>query len=249
MPFTLVGWSESQETSGVLTNVAALADPHVRVIGDDIIIPRGLNRLAGIFAVGTTITLAQLVSPSLRRTLNLDITPLNVNAEPLVPTPWQNMLRNPIPLDEDEALNALVAEGAAAEQETVLAWLSDGPLQPVEGPIYTVRCTNATTLVAFAWTNGALTFSQSLPAGRYRIVGARAQSAGLIAYRFVFVGAPWRPGGIGYDAAGDKDDTQFRMGNMGVWGEFEHNIPPTVDFLSVSTDSAQVVHLDLQKVG
>jgi hypothetical protein len=39
------------------------------------------------------------------------------------------------------------------------------------------------------------------------------------------------------------------MGGWGVWGEFAHTAPPTVDFLSVSADTSEVVHLDLIKVG
>ena len=37
MVFTLIAYSESQDSS-TLTNVAALVDPHVRVVGDDIIV-------------------------------------------------------------------------------------------------------------------------------------------------------------------------------------------------------------------
>jgi hypothetical protein len=49
MAFTLIGYSETQDTSGNLTNVAALADPHVRVIGDDVIVPDDLNYLASAY--------------------------------------------------------------------------------------------------------------------------------------------------------------------------------------------------------
>ena len=72
MAFTLVGYTESQDTSNALTAVAALADPHVTINGDDIIIPE-LNQLLGIYASGTTITRAQLRSPSLRRVVNLEV--------------------------------------------------------------------------------------------------------------------------------------------------------------------------------
>ena len=145
--------------------------------------------------------------------------------------------------------NYLVAETASgAEQEYGLVWLTDGPAQPVTGEIFTVRSTNASTLTAAAWTNGALTFSQTLPKGRYRVVGMRAQSAGLVAARLVFIGYPWRPGVVGTDSAGDAAPDIFRAGRLGSWGEFDHNTPPSVDFLSVSADTSQIVHLDLQKV-
>jgi hypothetical protein len=35
------------------------------------------------------------------------------------------------------------------------------------------------------------------------------------------------------------------MGQLGEWGTFSHNTPPTVDFLSLSADTSQTVDLDL----
>ena len=45
--FTMIGYSESQDSSS-LVNVAALVDPHVRVVGDDIVVPSGLNYVGGV---------------------------------------------------------------------------------------------------------------------------------------------------------------------------------------------------------
>jgi len=101
--------------------------------------------------------------------------------------------------------------------------------------------------VANAWTNGALTFSQTLPRGTYQIVGMRANSAGLRAARLVVPGYSWRPGCIGCDADSDLAADRFRHGKAGVWAEFSHDAPPTVDFFSASADTAQVVLLDLIK--
>ena len=247
--FTMIGYSESQDTGGNLAYVAGLADQHVRVEGDNIVVPDEMPYLCGVLAVGATITQARIESPSLRRTLLLDLPEVNVAAEPVFPCPWSDLFRNPIPLDAFEPLRALVAEGATgAERETVIIWLGDGPQASVGGEIYTVRATSNTTLAQYVWTNGALTFDQTLPAGRYQVVGMRAESTGLIAARLVFVGLPWRPGVIGCDAAGDHIPPLFRRGALGVWGEFAHDQPPTVDFLSVSADTSEEVWLDLIKV-
>jgi len=146
-------------------------------------------------------------------------------------------------------LNAQAAEdGAGAQISNALAWLSDGPIAPVTGIMRTVRTTCAITLTAYAWSNGALTFDQTLPAGRYQIVGMRAESTGLIAARLVTPASPWRPGVIGFDAESDVEPDRFRYGRCGVFSEFDHDAPPTVDFLSVSADTAETVHLDLIKI-
>ena len=246
--FTLIGWQRNVNTGGVLTEIGALADQHVRVEENNIIVPRNMNSLLAAYHGAANATLAQLASPALRRVLLLDIAPINVGAEPLSPPPFVNKFYSPITLDEDEALRALVAGSeAAAERKVVLAWLGDGPQSPVSGEIFTVRATGATTLTAYAWSNVALTFTQTLPAGRYAVVGMKAESAGCIAARLVFVGGMWRPGCIGSDHVSDLSPEIFRHGALGVWGEFEHAQPPTVDFLSISADTSQVVYLDLVK--
>lgn len=244
--FTLVGYYESQDSAS-LTNVAALTDPHVRVVGDDIVIPSGLSYVGAVYGIGSAISRAQLVSPSIRRRYPFEVAPLEIAAEPADPIKFLPFFQSPIALDEDEALNFQAAEnGAGANASTGLVWLCDGATNPIVGTeIFTIRATNTTTLVANAWTNGALTFGDTLPAGEYALVGARGSSAGLVAFRFVFSQYPWRPGAIASDTVGELGHPIFRFGNLGTWGEFSHNTPPTVDFLSISADTSQIVDLDL----
>jgi hypothetical protein len=244
--FTLVGYTESQDSAS-LTNVAALSDPHIRVSGDDVIVPSALNYVGGVYAIGADTTRAQLVSPSIRRRYPFEIVPVEVAAEPADPVKMFPLFDNPLQLDPDESLNAQAAENnASSGRSTVLVWLCDGATSPITGAeIFTIRATNTSTLSTYAWTNGALTFNDTLPAGDYALVGARASSAGLIAFRFVFSQYAWRPGAIGMDTVGEVGAPIFRFGKLGVWGEFSHNTPPTVDFLSLSADTSQTVDLDL----
>ena len=249
MAFSLIGYSESQDTSGALSNVAALTDPHVRVIGDDVIVPDDINYLAAAYAVGASLTRASVVSPSIRRRYPHEVTPLDANVNPsnhFVFTPFSS----PIQLDAAEALNFQVAEnGAGSVRDTGLVWLSDGPFVPVTGSeVFTIRATGSTTLSTYAWTNCALTFNDTLPAGEYAVVGLQATSAGAIAARLVFTGSAWRPGVICTTVSTNVGNPMFRYGNMGVFGTFAHNTPPTVDFLSTSADTSQTVFLDLVMV-
>lgn len=249
MVFTTIAWSESQDTSAVLTQVAALADQHVTTSGDDILVPTFATNLGAVLAVGATISQAQMSSPSLRKSTLLDIGTLNIAAEPASPTSYARLFETPRPLTAGEGLRALVAESAAgAEQETVVAWLFGEPEALPAGEIQTIRLTGTTTLGAFAWTLCTLTLSQQLEAGTYAIVGMRAVSAGAIAARLVISGASHRPGVIAYDAASDIEDPIFRKGRLGSWGTFQHVYVPQVEFLSVSADTAETVHLDVVKV-
>jgi len=248
MPFTLVGWHESIDASAALTKIAALADPHIRVEGDNIVVP-SLNYLAGIYGLGTGLVRVQLDSPSLRKFLLYDVIPVDSGAEPASPigTLLHNRFRSPYPLDVNEQLSCAVLNGAL-QWTTVLVWLSDGALTPITGDFISVRATGTTTLSAYQWTNVAITFDQTLPAGRYAVVGFRYHSANAIAARLVFPGYAWRPGSIAADASNDVIHEIFRYGQLGNWGEFEHNTPPTVDCLARAADSTQAFYFDLLKV-
>lgn len=247
MPFTLVAFYESQTAATTLENVAAVADPHVRVEGDNIYVPIELPFLLAYYALSASLTQARLESPSLRRLSNIDIEPFDIATEPGTPPLLIDIHDVPKALEAREGLNLKVTTSAAA-LPVGLVFLGSGPIAPVVGEVFTVKATASATLTAYAWTNGALTFEQTLPTGRYQVVGMRAKSAGLIAARLVFSGYGWRPGCIGHDAYNDVPNDVFRAGRLGVWGEFNHDVPPTVDFLSISADTTEEIWLDLIKI-
>jgi hypothetical protein len=248
--FTLIGYSASQDSSGSLTTTAALADPHVRVSGNDISIPEQLANVAGVYAIGATMTRAALVSPSIRRRYPFEVFPIDASATPTDPWHFHDVAQSIIGLDVDESLNFQFAEsGAGAQRGSGLVWLSDGPISPdMVGEIFTIRATGTTTLATYAWTNCPLTFNDTLPAGTYEVLGMHAISTGAIAARLVFPQYAWRPGVIASTGANVYSGTTFRYGNYGVFGSFTHMTPPTVDFLSSSADTAQTVYLDLRMV-
>lgn len=245
--FTLVTFHETQPP-GTLVNVAGLTDPHVRVAADDIYVPDALPFLLAFMVVGDAyITQARLESPSLRRLANVDVCPIDLAPEPSSPPLLNSCLKNPKALEGSEGLN-LKATGSQAFRTFGLVWLGDGPITPVTGEIFTVKATASATLTAYAWSNAAITFEQTLPRGRYQIVGMKAKSAGLVAARLVIPGYAWRPGCLGCDAYSDVERQEFRRGEFGAWGEFDHDLPPTVDFLSVSADTAEEIWFDLIKI-
>jgi hypothetical protein len=247
MPFTLAGFYESTTGAVSAYPIDALADPHIRVSGDDLWIPSSLPQLAAYYALGSYITLGRIESPTLRTLTPIDVIPLDIGTEPGSPPLLIYAGHAPKPVGGGEALNFKFT-ATAADKLFGLVWLSDGPLAAAAGEIFTVKATASQTLTAYAWTNAALTFAQTLPSGRYQVVGMRAKSAGLIAARLVFPGYAWRPGCIGCDAYNDVERSEFRHGRMGVWGEFDHDVPPTVDFLSISADTSEEVWLDLIKI-
>jgi len=247
MPFTLAAFRQATTAAVTLSPIDALADPHIRVSGKDIWVPEALPMLAGYMALGATLTLGRLESPTLRALVPINVIPINASTEPLSPPACVLQPKTPKAIGGGEALN-FIATDTAADEIKCLVWFCDGPITPVTGEIFTVRAVATGTLTANAWTNLAITFDQALPKGRYQVVGMAAMSAGLVAARLVAPGYAWRPGCIGCDAVSDIPASEMRMGNMGVWCEFDHDLPPTVDFLSISADTNPVVWLDLIKI-
>ena len=250
--FTLIGFYEAQDGLAALHPVKAIQDSHINTNGDDVRIPRFAQNIIGygvLSAADTALTSARLISPALRRVANIEIGTL-INALVWGDQP-ETIIHpeNPIPVLADEALNLQInSDAASALGEYGLVWLSDGQQSKVTGQMYSIGGSSAVTLSAGTWVNGSLSFSQTLPVGRYQIVGMRARGTNLVAARLNFVGGTMRPGVPAINALGDKDTGAFRYGNMGVFGEFDSITPPTIDCLG-ATDSAQDYIFDLIKVG
>lgn len=243
--FHICGFTESQD-SAVLVPAAALADQALQINGDDIIVPNDLTALIMATAFGPDITRAQLQSPSIRRQWNQEIMPVIAAALPTNRQVLQPQIDSPLILDAAEQLNGLMAESnAAASRVTIMALLADVPPSPVSGDIRSIRVTGTGTAVANAWTNLTLTFNDVLPAGTYALVGADFFSTNMQAFRFVFKGGMYRPGFIGASAASQLPHPLQRYGGLGVWGEFAHNTPPSIDVLCNAADSAFSGILDL----
>ncbi len=252
MPQTLIAHSEDLDPAAAFVNIAGTPDDHVTVRGDDIYVP-DLNQVIALIGIcdQTVASQMRLTSPSLlRRGFEYYLQPLASGLNAGSPPEIIDLSRNPLQLDVDEALQSQVLSNpGAATQHKLITLLADGPPQPITGQeIRTVRATAAITEVVNVWTNGALTFPVSLQAGRYAVVGCRVVSSNGVAFRLRFQGSPWRPGGVVANNEPDLDHPLFRKGMMGVWGEFDHRSPPTLDVLGV-TSTAQEVFLDLIYLG
>ena len=260
--FTTIAFYESRAGTTALSEVAALADQHVAVNGDNVTVPPSWNQIIAAWSAMSnatdTLVAARLSAPSMRDKTLLDLANLEAiaaggTAEPTSPTPLNVFVDRPVQLVSGEFLNLLQASTGttAANLCSGVVFLGDGNYSnSLAGKqIQTVRATSATTLTANAWTACTLTLDQQLQAGRYAIVGMRAQSAGAKAARLVMQETPARPGCIAYDSNGDIEHPMFRSGHMGVWGTFVHTAIPQVEFLSLSADTAETVYLDIVKIG
>lgn len=246
----LCAWYQSIDPAGALTAINAVREEMLFTSGVDIRVPDALPFIIGQAALANdaSVSRAQVQSPSLRAFANLDVEPIVAAA--VFGNPPESLFHadSPIAVAIDEALNfAILSDPAAAAAHYGLVWLADKAIDRVNGNIFTVRATGAAQQTVGTWTNGSLTFSQTLPAGRYRVVGMRARSTDGVAARLVFPDQVARPGVPILNAIGDNDPWTFRYGNAGVFGEFPHTNPPTFDILG-GVAAAQVFLFDLIRV-
>lgn len=247
--FTLVGY-ESTGSFAAPTAITPIPDPTVAVIGNDIRIP---TQLPNMLAAATMINSAaatlrsQIVTPSLRALVPFDVSPITQGLVFPSTVGFANVWFNPVQLIGLEPMDALIQNGAAVLSRTFV-WLGDGPIKPTTGKIYSIRFTYSATLVTASWVNtGALIFASTLPTGHYQMVGFRSWSANQVAARVFFVGYPWRPGVPSGTAEATIEWPLFRYGNLGVFGEFDNTVPPTLDVMGI-TDTAGQGYMDLIKV-
>lgn len=249
--FHLCAWYESKDPAGALVLLNAVPEQTLFAQGDDIRVPETLANIIGQVALinDASGVRAQVQSPSLRILTNLDIEPIILAAVFGSPPEVSFHPVNPIPVTAEESLNfAVESDPAAPAAHYGLVWIADGAQVQVTGHLFTVRATATIQQVAGAWVNGNMAFGQVLPAGRYQIVGMRVRSTDCVAARLVFPEQIPRPGVPVVNAIADVDPRAFRFGRSGVWGEFPHTTPPTLDVLG-GVQAAQVILLDLIRVG
>ena len=226
-------------------------DQHVRVVGDDIYIGK-YNQIVAAMAMGHSVSYAKLESPSLRRVFSPFIVPkVSLAADSKDAWMPQDMSRNPLVLATNEALNAkmLVSEVHADHYNVVGINLAEGALATVSGPIHTLYIVDEGDVCPIGvWTNLQLTLGIDLPVGRYQVVGAQCFSNFGGLFRLVPIGEDYRPGGIMGDDLHPYNAGVQRMGNWGVWCEFDQLTPPSIDILPYKATGWFTLALDLIKV-
>ncbi len=251
--FTLVAWSKSQAGTTTYQNIAAVPDNHLTV-KDNYVYISALNKLLGVYVAGGAEAMAAyLASPSLRRLAYYDIALIPAANEPTADEGIELFPENPLPLASGEGLEVLLKSSATASVVmSVVAFLGDAAIVPVGGEISTFLATVGTAsanTVASKWSSAAITFRQTLPVGRYQVVGAKLITADGVAFRFIPVGESHRPGGITSSLPGSKAPAIQRFGKMGVWFEFDSQTPPSIEILSNAAISADLtMYIDMIKI-
>jgi hypothetical protein len=211
---------------------------------------KAMNLLAAYFGAATP-TRARFVTPYFRQFTNPFIRPLNTDIVPGNLPGVADYRNSPLRLQALEELQLLGTQTTGGAAVAVgLGWITDTALQPAPiGDIFTMRGTGATTVVAGSWTQVTVTWADTLPNGRYAIVGGTFQGTTCCAGRFILENQVWRPGGLGVSALDLNTSPLFQKGNFGVWGTFDGNRMPNLEYLCNAADTAQELYMDIVKIG
>lgn len=249
VPFHTIAWRESIADI-TADDISVVADSIMTVQNGHFVPQRDMFLLyASYQAAGAT--RARLISPSLRQITTPWIRPTAVAIVQGVESHVADYRSNPLRIKglEELQLEAFQTTGGAAVVVSVAA-LADGMMQPMPaGDVYTMRGTAAATLTAGAWTLGTVTWQDTLPAGNYACVGLQYFGTTGLAARLIFEDQFWRPGCIGAGLVTSQQHPMFSKGGLGVWGRFNANRMPSIEFLGNAADTAQEVYLDFIRTG
>lgn len=207
------------------------------------------NLLYAYFGAATP-NRARFISPSLRQISTPWIRPVNTDIVPGHRPGVADYSRNPLTVKglEELQLEGMQTTGGAAVV-VGLAGLARSPVAPAPaGNPIMMRGTGGTTVTAGAWTQVAMTWQDVLPSGRYAVVGLQGIGTTCVGVRLIFEDQVERPGALGCSAEDLAPPDLFLNGNLGVYGRFDANRMPNVEFFCNAADTAQQVFLQFVRV-
>lgn len=263
MPFDLIGFGEA--APGINGKLAALlSDTLYRTSSDDIYVKPAAPYLLGVGCYGeSTLGRTKLQQPSLPIDYEILKGALLSGDNPMLG--FTDMRGRPLPLIPGEKLNVEVVNETDEDGITFLlvgnGKITRAALDQVN-PTHRIVGYADTTATAFTWSALTVTWNQSLPAGRYAVVGMKygyfkTTPAMVSAARLVFKeehSAGWRPGVIGAEMTADHEKIQgLPAYTLADWPlmqnmNFPHDNLPGVEVASAEAHTDQEIELLLQKI-
>lgn len=257
----MVGFSEATPGTGTPYIAAALNETLYRVSGDDLLLNKEAPYLLGVLYSALTTPSRALLRQPKRIDIDISKAMCDTDLDPVIG--WTHLFHRPILLNAIDKLNALSAN-ATDEVTQIGILLGSGKVTraAIEAVRvdHIIRGTVDQALTAHTWTFGAVTWAESLEAGKYAIVGMRgtqykAATPSPTLARLAIPGAlNWKPGVPLSNAVDDKTIPMSRHEPWAEWGlmqeiAFDTQIGyPNVELLSCAAETDMVIELHLQKV-
>lgn len=224
-------------TAGALTatDVAAVTDGWATVQNSHFIFQEDLQ-LIQAYGHGITVTSVQLSAPHWRFVAQPTLVPPVQDwdgSEALI-TPLLRPGNITVPrIDEIQAL--ITTSATSTGGYMVPIWLGRKPmnLNIPAGDVYPTAFTFNNVPATGVWTPYNITFTQSLPAGRYSVVGMDIVGTNIQLGRLRFQEYVMLPGVATRNGATGLQRDVYRYGRLGEWGQFENTAQPTIEIFSM----------------
>lgn len=206
------------------------------------------GRLNAMYYGNVGVSDVRLNSPIFRNRYLPHPSPVSATALPADNAPVIFFGGGGYPLMESEEIAVEGSRGVVAAADAyALLWISRNPIQPINPLSFTIRATSTVTVAEGAWSSGALTLSETLPAGNYDVVGMRVVGTALLAGRLIIPGQDLRPGVLADQAEGEFQLPYMRNGAFGKFGTLPSFQNVQMDYFGTGANTAQTVYLDLVK--
>lgn len=260
MPFNIIGASEATPGTGTVNVAFPQDDRYARLDANDAIkVTKDLSYLLGVaysaISTGGRCLVrqpGQIDKAFLKCRLSTDNDPTQG---------YEHLFKSPIPLKVGSKLELLSVN--ATDEDTLIGLIvGTGFLDPRPFTIdEIIDGFSDTTITANAWSPCAITWNQSLKAGKYSVVGMRGSvwltaAAWAALMRLVIPGNPtWKPGVPCTISEADHEELQSTTYEpFTIWGDIgvTFSAPeemPNIEVLSPAAHTDENIQLMLKKVG
>lgn len=249
MTMHMVAWAEAHDNTAN-TPLAAVPDAIAQTNGDFIRFDSD-RKIVAAAQVCDDAQRARLVYPAARQFTLPFIAPVVDDAVRSNPMAIADYRDNPLILPGREDISVEGShDDAGSPIDTVLMMVERTSMRPLPGgQIYTMRATSATAGVANRWTQLVMVFPDTLPTMLFALVGLRVVGAEDRACRVIFEDQVDRPGAIAVEDENQAAWPPFRMGGLGVWGQFSGDRMPNFEILCTTTTAAHILYIDFMRIG
>jgi len=233
--------SSYEAVSGVTDGLFTLTTDSKFVVGDNLYVFAG-------WAGGGDLTGARVSSPSLVRRGRPLLRPWTLSSTPGNDPNMAVLLDRPTLIPKAEKFT-LEAQASGTSVHGVLFVLKE-PLRqvPAKGDFLTLSGNSSASSTANQWTEVSVNWDETLPNGKYAVIGSECHSTDAVAHRWIFDSQQLRPGGLSTTSGGERTHSLFYDGKLGVWGEFTAQVPPRLEVFTTGISSDHTVYLQVVRV-
>lgn len=211
-------------------------------------------KLAAAAGFGATMSDLRISTPLLLQTNQMILRPWNIGIVPVTDYNLCNLVDFNIQFNEYENVAPVSSNsnGAGTDDQWCVLWFTDGKIERPVGTDMIIELDSTTTVTANAWSRCPLTPVQSLPVGRFAVMGMDVVCATGICARlntpgWNSMGVPMSPGCIPLPTIGLRQAYPLYDMPFGKIAEFTNQTLPALEVFSKAADTSARVFLWVKK--